>query len=163
MNFISSKGRCFTRGELLGSRKSKAVCSPQVRSLVTKPRSLLASRELLFHRVDSEEPHWVTFQTDPTTIPRSYGHTPPSQPSKSSLAKLLMLSVTGKIRTQGTLLSELWGAKKGKCCLQKALSSNMLDFAERSGSLAVTCQAVAGLQLHLLLHLFSSQFLHTCS
>lgn len=97
MNFTSSKGRCFTQGELLGGRKSKAVCSLQARSPVSKLRSLLASRELLFHRLDSEEPHWVTLQTGPTTTRQSYDRTlPPCQTSKSSSAKLLMLSINWK-------------------------------------------------------------------
>lgn len=87
----------------------------------------------------------------------TYDHTPRRQPSKSPSAKLLLLSTTGETQTQGTLLSlceELPKANNG--------SRNTSDFAEGSRSPAITCQAMAGLQLHLLLHLAGSQFLHTC-
>lgn len=87
-----------------------------------------------FHRLDSVW-HWVTLQTDPTTIPQSYGHTAPSQPPKSSSAKLLILSVTGKIQIQSTLLSLLWGTKAGNHCPQKSLGSNAPDFAKSRVSL----------------------------
>lgn len=82
-----------------------------------------------FHRLGSVS-HWVTLQTDPSTTPRSYGHTAPSQPPKPSLAKQVILSVTGQAWTQSTLPSLLWGTKAGKHCPQKSLSSNVPDFAK---------------------------------
>lgn len=88
-----------------------------------------------FHRLDSVW-HWVTFQTDPSTTPRSYGHTAPSQPPKPSLAKQVMLSVSGQAWTQSTLPSLLWGTKAGKHCPWKSLSSNVPDFAKSRVSLA---------------------------